>query len=142
LRVDGTGGVNDQPYVDWYGYSVTAGENYDLANSPVPPENVPQQTGIVPLGGIPVLDANLPWRAQLYANDQTPLDINLAIINQLTAQGVNPATWNGEGTINALVAQEVSAENTNSAQTVPEKTASGGPKPTSSGIIPTPTQRP
>jgi len=144
LATDGTGGVNDQPYIDWYGYSITAGENYDLANSPVPAQNVPEETFLVPLGGIPVLDAEL--RPELYANDSTPLDNNLQIRDFLqTNPDIVPATWNGEGTIGALVAQEGTPEPSASVTETGTTQAVGGGssvQPTSSGIIPTPTSRP
>lgn len=145
LKNDGTGGINDQPYMDWYGYSQTAGENYDLANSPVPPENVPTYTNIVPLGGIPILDSLLADRAQYYPNEQTPLQINEAARQNMLNSGIDPATWNGDGTIGALVAQEVTPEpSTNVTETGTSQTAVGGSsiQPTSSGIIPTPTSRP
>ncbi len=57
----------------WPGFSTTAGYGYpdDLLTSPVPPENVPVQTGIVPLGGIPALDEQL--RPEVYtAGDRQP----------------------------------------------------------------------
>ena len=144
LKFDGTGGINDQPYIDWYGYSVTAGENYDLANSPVPALNVPQETFLVPLGGIPVLDAELPNRRDFYANGSDPLEYNLQIREFLNNNSdLNPSSWNGEGTIHALVAQEATAEANASSQAVQQTTPNvGGVKPTSSGIIPTPTTSP
>lgn len=146
LAINGSGGINDQPYVGWYGYSRTAGENYDLANLPAPPQNVPQKTGIEPLGGIPVLDALLGWRSGLYANDQTPELINEQRINEMALMDVDPSTWNGAGTINALTAQEVDAQIDASSASSSEGTTLGtggsGVYPTSSGIIPTPTSRP
>lgn len=145
LATDGTGGVNSDPYIDWYGYSLTAGENYALANAPVPAQNVPQETFIEPLGGIPVLDAQLPWRRDLYNNGSTPLQYNSELINFLNSNpDIDPSTWNGTGTINALVAQESTADADFSSQTVDGGTVPsvGGPNPTSSGIIPTPTTRP
>lgn len=145
LATDGTGGINDQSYIDWYGYSVTAGENYTLANSSAPSQNVPQETFLVPLGGIPVLDSQLSWRSGLYQNDSTPLDFNLQRLNNLNNNpNIVPATWNGDGTVGALFAEEATAEINTSAQTVEQPTTPnvGGANPTSSGIIPTPTTRP
>ncbi len=145
LKVDGTGGVNDQPYVDWYGYSVTAGENYPLANSAVPPQNVPTTTNIVPLGGIPALDALLPDREQYYMNDQTPLTLNETASQNMTNMDINPATWNGSGIIGPLVAQEATPESVDVTETdtnPPPVGGDNGIQPTSSGIIPTPTSRP
>ncbi|NOG52209.1 MAG: hypothetical protein HND48_24315 [Chloroflexi bacterium] len=50
----------------WPGFSRTAGLNYplDLLTAPVPPDNVPLDTGIIPAGGIPLLDEAL--RPQVY----------------------------------------------------------------------------
>ena len=143
LATDGTGGINDEPYVDWYGYSVTAGENYALANLPAPPQNVPQDTLLVPLGGIPFLDAQLDWRSDLYDNGETPLSRNLNRRNELLNEDIDPATWNGDGTIGPLFAEEVTAGFDASSQAVEQQvSAVGGANPTSSGIIPTPTTRP
>jgi len=144
LAADGSGGVNDQPYVDWYGYSVTAGENYDLANSPVPPDNVPTDTNIIPLGGIPVLDSMLPEREQYYQNDLTPLDINQMAETNMLDTGINPATWNGAGIIGPLVAQESTPDPATVTETGTTQSVGGSSsvRPTSSGIIPTPTSRP
>lgn len=142
LAIDGSGGVNEQPYVDWYGYSVTAGENYGLANSPAPAENIPTQTGIIPLGGIPALDALLDDRDDYYVNDQTPKTVNESAETNMLNTSVNPATWNGAGIMGPLVAQEITPEP--SADTGGDVTSQsvGGAQPTSSGIIPTPTSRP
>lgn len=137
--------LSREGYVDWYGYSITAGENYDLANSPVPPENVPQETGLVPLGGIPVLDAELDWRRDLYANDSTPLQYNLMLMDMLNSNpNINAATWNGQVTLNQLIPQESTTESGFPTQSVDQQTTPsvGGIQPTSSGIIPTPTSRP
>jgi len=145
LSTDGTGGINDQPYVGWYGYSVTAGENYALANSPAPADSIPSQTFIVPLGGIPALDAELDSRRELYLNGSTPLELNQSLRDMLINNpAINPATWNGEGIIGALFALDETAQNDASSQTVVQPTVPnvGGVNPTSSGIIPTPTIRP
>lgn len=46
----------------WPGFSRTAGLNYVMTDEPWPPENMPVFTGIVPLGGIPLLDEQIrPW---------------------------------------------------------------------------------
>jgi len=146
LRTDGKGGINNQPYVDWYGYSITAGENYALANSPVPPQNVPQETGIIPLGGIPILDSLLPWREQYYVDDTTPLQHNLMAIEMLNGNpNITPASWNGKEILNQLIAQQSTAESDFPSQTAEQPTTpnvGGTIHPTSSGIIPTPTNRP
>jgi hypothetical protein len=147
LALDGTGGINSEPYVDWYGYSVTAGENYPLANSPAPANSVPNRTNIVPLGGIPVLDEQLDWRNILYQNDSTPMLNNTNAINNMLTSGVNPATWNGDGTISPLFALDETTATDITAPTTEQPAESivpsvGGVNPTSSGIIPTPTTRP
>lgn len=145
LSANGTGGINPEPYVGWYGYSVTAGENYALANSPAPVQNVPNQTFIVPLGGIPALDAVLDNRSELYLNGSTPLALNQSLREMLNNNpAINPATWNGIGTIGALFALEETAQTDATAQIVGQPTVPsvGGVLPTSSGIIPTPTTRP
>lgn len=67
----------------WVGFSRTAGLDYALANEPIPPENVPANTGIVVLGGIPALDSLL--RPDLYADGSTPADIN-----RRTEQSISP----------------------------------------------------
>jgi hypothetical protein len=95
LATDGTGGINDQPYVPWAGYSHTAGVGYELISQPIPAENLPRETGIVPPGGIPFLDALLPERANLYANGNTPQQVNAQALANLQAQGIPPETYNG-----------------------------------------------
>lgn len=95
LSTDGTGGIVDQPYQPWPGYSRTAGVNYTLFDQPVPAENLPTYTGIVPPGGIPFLDALLPARRDLYTNNNTPQQINQQAQSNLNAQGVQPVYYNG-----------------------------------------------
>lgn len=95
LATDGTGGVNPESYTAWAGYSRTAGLNYTLFDQPVPAENVPFETGIVPPGGIPALDEQLPERAVLYADDNTPATMNTMAIENLTAQGVGNVYYDG-----------------------------------------------
>jgi hypothetical protein len=95
LSTDGTGGVNQQPYVPWAGYSQTAGLNYTLLNQPVPSQNLPILTGFVPLGGIPALDSQLPERAALYANSSTPLLNNQQAQENLSNAGIAPQFFDG-----------------------------------------------
>lgn len=95
LATDGTGGINDQPYQPWPGYSRTAGVNYTLFNQPVPQENQPVYTGIVPPGGIPFLDELLAARRSLYEGDLTPQQINQQAMTNMQAQGVEPIYYNG-----------------------------------------------
>lgn len=56
---------NDYSRNPWPGYSMTAGLGYDLYTEPVPSQNLPARTGIVPQGGIPLLDEEL--RPEIYA---------------------------------------------------------------------------
>jgi hypothetical protein len=95
LATDGTGGINDQPYIPWTGYSRTAGVGYELINQPIPSENLALPTGLVPPGGIPFLDALLPDRANLYLNGNTPQQVNAQARANLQAQGIPPQTYNG-----------------------------------------------
>ncbi len=96
FATDGTGGINPEPYLAWQGYSRTAGLNYTLFNQPVPPQNQPLATGIVPLGGIPLLDAVLPAREALYQDGGTPAQRNALAVQMLAAQGIPPVYYNGD----------------------------------------------
>ncbi|MFW5709270.1 MAG: hypothetical protein ACOCX5_03515, partial [Chloroflexota bacterium] len=71
----------------WPGYSITAGLGYDLYGVPIPPENVPMETGIVQVGGMPFLDEQI--RPELYELGG-PEAINQQVIQSLQAQGVAP----------------------------------------------------
>ncbi len=86
---------NDYSRSPWPGFSVTAGLNYpdDLLAAPVPEGNQAVETGIVPLGGIPALDAQI--RPALYQDDMTPAEINRAAVERMTAQGVLPPFFDG-----------------------------------------------
>ncbi len=77
LDADGVDLLADNAYTarPWPGFSRTAGLDYELADEPVPPENRPLLTGIVPIGGIPILDALL--RPELYARGG-PAQVNEA----------------------------------------------------------------
>lgn len=96
LATDGTGGINDQPYVAWAGYSQTAGLNYTLLSQPVPLQNVPIETGIVPWGGIPAFDMLLWDRARLYANNGTPFTNNANAQANMDAKAIPPISYNGD----------------------------------------------
>jgi hypothetical protein len=128
LSVDGKGGINNTPYEPWPGYSRTAGVNYTLFNQPVPQQNLPLQTGIVPPGGIPFLDALLAARRPLYENNNTPQQNNEQAAANLQAQGVDPTTYNGtmadyyRQVQNSLVPQAQT-------QTVPTPVDNGGIMP-------------
>jgi hypothetical protein len=56
---------NDYSRNPWPGFSRTAGVGYELASEPWPTLNVPLETGIVPIGGIPALDEQI--RPDVYA---------------------------------------------------------------------------
>lgn len=136
----------------WPGYSLTAGLNYpdELLYAPVPAQNVPVQTGIVQLGGIPLLDEQI--RPTVYAGGG-PLDVNQQAYDQLIAMGINPIFFNGRFgqllTVGSTAAAQ-SAESADGAQDAgiitPNETSApaiGGPvaPPTAapdSGVIPTP----
>lgn len=85
------GTFNEQPYNAWPGFSQTAGLDYGLLGEPLPNPNV--ATGIVPPGGIPVLDAEV--RPQIYNEYDSPSARNEAAQQALQAQGLPPYTWNG-----------------------------------------------
>lgn len=75
----------------WPGFSRTAGLNYPLSllTAPIPPENVPLDTGIVPMGGIPLLDEQI--RPDIYERGG-PAAVNATAEFTSPAQGVY---WNG-----------------------------------------------
>ena len=70
----------------WPGFSTTAGLNYpiELLTAPIPLENLPIQTGIVPQGGIPALDEQL--RPNIYAAGG-PNQVNQGVRDGFNAQG-------------------------------------------------------
>lgn len=80
---------NDYSLNPWPGYSRTAGLNYQLAGQAFPPCNVPVETGIVPIGGIPALDEQL--RPELYLNGSTPASVNAQAVARLGAQTAQAA---------------------------------------------------
>lgn len=95
LSTDGSG-FNPAPYDPWVGYSRTAGENYPLFSEQYPENARPSETGIVVTGGIPALDALLPYRAGLYTDGSSPQQVNnQATQNLANDPNVNAATWNG-----------------------------------------------
>jgi len=85
----------ETPYSNspWPGYSTTAGTNYDLSNAQVPTNNLPINTGIVPIGGIPLLDQLL--RPELYKDGNTPASINAQTVSSLQNAGLAAASFNG-----------------------------------------------
>jgi hypothetical protein len=78
----------------WTGFSRTAGIGYSLGGEAVPPANVAFETGLVPLGGIPLLDQLVRpgvWDAG------GPQQINAQAGATLTQQGVPNWSYNGDG---------------------------------------------
>lgn len=150
LAQDGTGGINPDSYNAWAGYSRTAGLNYTLFDQPVPLANQPMETNIVPPGGIPVLDEQLPGRAALYVDDNTPATINAMAIENLTTQGIDPVYYDGTmAAYYTAVQMGVSSGNNGTIVTDPSSAANppdvGGAAEQSAsgtddfGILPTPT---
>ncbi|MBC8097877.1 MAG: hypothetical protein H7Y11_00405 [Armatimonadetes bacterium] len=86
---------NDYTQQPWAGFSMTAGLYYDpaLLTAPVPPQNVPMMTGIIPLGGIPLLDAQT--RPAAYGDDSTPPQVNAGAYAAMQALGVPPQFYDG-----------------------------------------------
>ncbi len=70
---------NDFSLRPWPGFSRSAGYNYplDLLTAPVPPNNVAVETGLVPLGGIPLLDEQI--RPDLYRDGSNPAAYNAQV---------------------------------------------------------------
>lgn len=132
----------------WPGYSTTAGTNYDLSGEQVPANNLPTKTGIVTVGGIPLLDQLL--RPDLYQNGNTPESINAQTVTNLQNAGVAPSTFNGTyaDTANSPVKQvsglsptpvtggQVPVTNDNGGQTTGEIPPT--PVPGDLGIVATP----
>ncbi len=122
----------------WPGFSKTAGLNYTLLGEPVPAANVPLETGIVPVGGIPALDEQL--RPEIY-QEGGPAAVNAQAGQGMEAQSV-PATYYDGGVGEVYVeAQEAGGSSVQSQGTAPN---TGGPTvaPTPGpdmGIMPTPT---
>ncbi len=77
----------------WPGYSTTAGLYYEnFANLPIPPRNVPLLTGIVPTGGIPLLDQGL--RPGIWMQGG-PAAVNAQAAADAQAQGVPTQNYDG-----------------------------------------------
>lgn len=78
----------------WPGFSQTAGLNYPLANEVVPEANRPVNTGIVPLGGIPLLDEQV--RPDVYASGLDPVSMNEQAREAMAQQGIAECYFNGQ----------------------------------------------
>lgn len=132
----------------WPGFSTTAGLGYDLLDESrrlnVPgdspealisaqstgeqPPNV-VRTGVVPLGGIPALDALI--RADLYANDGSPADAIEAARNEMSTYNLPPESYTG-GFENLPVDSGVNAQAVDSGT----GDAVGGPANSDEALIP------
>lgn len=129
---------NEYTAAEWSGFSMSAGLNYpeDLLTAPIPPQNVPQDTGIVPQGGIPGLDEQL--RPEVYALGG-PDAVNSSIPAQsANGEAIPPQYYNGSyadyrAQVLASQPQGGNGENTTS------PAAAGD---ADQGILPTPTSAP
>lgn len=77
----------------WPGFSRTAGLNYDLLDIPFPLPNVPVETGIIPIGGIPGLDEQL--REGIYEQGG-PRSINEAARQRMEELGIPSFYYDGD----------------------------------------------
>jgi hypothetical protein len=136
---------NDYSRQPWPGYSMTAGLGYELFGELVPEENRPITVGVVPLGGIPALDAQLPDREWIYDNGG-PTAVNQAARDNATNNGIPSNTYDGTMADYYLEQQA----QTDTSPTVDEGTqemGTGGPETSpvnegDFGIMPTPTLTP
>lgn len=124
---------NDYSRNPWPGFSRTAGMHYSLFNEPFPVFNIPAETGIVALGGIPLLDEQL--RPEIYAQGG-PAAVNEAAYQNMNAQGVPSEFYDG-GTLEYLRSLQPQTELTGQAvgPTGGPVTSVTGPD---LGIMPTP----
>ncbi len=83
---------NDYSRSPWPGYSMTAGLGYNLYNEPIPADNLPIRTGIVPPGGISALDEQL--RPELYQQGG-PHVINQQAQQSLQTRGLPSRYYQG-----------------------------------------------
>jgi hypothetical protein len=118
----------------WPGFSRTAGLNYPLGllTAPVPPDNVPVYTGIVPAGGIPALDEQI--RPEVYQQGG-PAAVNATAEFNAPAQGVY---WNG----NFASYREMMLTQAPLMTPTPDPNLPPGDNPGDLGIIATPTLAP
>lgn len=110
----------------WPGYSMTAGLNYPYAQQTFPPGNVPEKTGIVPVGGIPALDQQI--RPEVYQQGG-PQAINAQASTQMDAQSVPKKYYDG-----GVIGPPQAAVSSQSVGNPTDTNGSGGDM----GIIPTP----
>lgn len=107
----------------WPGYSLTAGYGYPLVGVPPPTDHLRLPTGIVPVGGIPLLDEQL--RDDVWING-SPEEQNAAARQQLEAEGVPSYTYSG-GFGSYYLQQQAAGS---SRQTAPTPIDAGGTQPT------------
>lgn len=120
----------------WPGFSTTAGMNYpdELLTAPIPSDNLPVQTGIVPIGGIEGLDEQL--RPQIYQSGG-PVTVNAQAVNQL---GDIPAYfYNGGFSAYLLSLRQQQADSTTPGAETSAGTGETAPEVIDQGILPTPT---
>ncbi len=106
----------------WPGYSVTAGLAYPFFGF-TQPDFVSRPTGIVPLGGIALLDEQI--RPEIWAQGG-PQAVNAAAVSAMSSQSVPPGTY--DGNIDAYAAQAAggSAQSNGSTGTTPNPPSVGG----------------
>jgi hypothetical protein len=115
----------------WPGFSQTAGLNYELANRPFPPENLPVLTGIVPTGGIPALDEGV--RGDVYTAQGSPANANSQAAQNMAAQGIPPQYYDGSYAETIVTPREQAA-----GVPVPPVDSGTGETTTDQGIQPPP----
>lgn len=84
---------NDYSRNPWPGYSQTAGVAYMLSDEPIPLDHIRLETGVVPTGGIPLLDELL--RPEIYEQGG-PEAVNAQAEARLTELGIDGFFYNGD----------------------------------------------
>ncbi|MAS35712.1 MAG: hypothetical protein CL610_17010 [Anaerolineaceae bacterium] len=90
----------DEDFAPWPGFSRTAGLNYDLYAINVPGSNRPVSTGIVPEGGIPLLDEQT--RPDVYQQGG-PQQVNQTAETDMARRGIASMFYDGQ--IGAYIAE-------------------------------------
>jgi hypothetical protein len=133
---------NDYSRQPWPGYSITAGLGYELFGELVPAENRPLTVGVVPLGGIPALDAQLPDREWIY-DSGGPTAVNQAARENATTNNIPSNTYDGS-MAEHYVEEQAAAEQPITGNSQSESGVGGNEQPPIStnendnGIMPTP----
>lgn len=145
LSTDGSG-FNVQVYDPWFGYTQTAGLNYDLFTEAYPEAAQTVTTGVNIPGGIPALDAIL--RPEAYGPDGNFVPFN-PFAAQSSGAPLPPETF--DGSMQTYYSNVQSQFDSTPLQQDPvaipdteseEATTEDGTTTDDSGIIPTPTQQP